>query len=56
MLSVTHLILQNWIVLELLKAKVLLICSAHISVLHELLTLVPSRVLPYWNLATLRLR
>ena len=56
MLVVPHLVLHYWLVLELLKTKVLLVGSSHVGALHELLTLSPSRVLLYWDLASLWLR
>ena len=54
-LVVPHLVLHYWLVLELLKTKVLLVRSSHIRALHELLTLCPSGVLLDWYLASLGL-
>ena len=55
MLVVFHLVLHYWLVLELLKTKVLLVGSSHVGALHELLTLCPGRVLLDWDLTTLGL-
>jgi hypothetical protein len=55
-LVVPHLVLHYWLVLELLKTKVLLVRSSHVRALHELLTLCPSGVLLDWYLASLGLR
>lgn len=55
MLVVTHLVLHYWLVLELLKAEVLLVGSSHVGALHELLTLISSCIFLFcWYFASLR--
>lgn len=55
MCIISHLVLHYWLVLELLQAEILLVGSAHVSGLHELLTLIPSCVflLFHWNFDSL---